>query len=73
MPEPLWVVGQVLGGDPSGRIAWRKLGIFLDRADAAAWARVCGANLLVDVAPGGVALPPFGELAAGQVTMREEV
>ena len=67
----LWVVGQVVGGDPSGRIAWRKLGIFLDRSDAAAWARVTGANLLVDVAPGGVALPAFGELAMGMVTMRE--
>ena len=71
MPEPLWVVGQVLGGDPSGRIAWRKLGIFLNQADAAAWARVCGANLLVDVAPGGVALPAFGDIVVNQVTVRE--
>ena len=71
MPEPLWVVGQVLGGDPSGRIAWRKLGIFLDRADAAAWTLVTGATLLVDVAPGGIALPAFGEIATSVVTARE--
>ena len=69
----IWVVGQVLGGDPSGRIAWRKLGIFLDRADAAAWARICGAQLLVDVMPGTV-LPGFGQLAVGAVVpVREEM
>lgn len=71
MAESLWIVGQALGMDPQGRVAWRKLGTFLAKGDADAYVRITGAGLLIGVEPGTV-LPAFGEVAVGTVLTARE-